>query len=177
MENTRILNVSLIRAWFYSLVFVALSVALPLVFHLIPGGQAGKIFLPMHIFIFAAGLVLGWKQGIFAGIITPLISYTLSGMPSFAVLPFIIIELAAYGALSGYFRNNLKLNILLSLLGAMTAGRAILWLAIIALPSEVNAGQYIFMALKTGLPGILAQILLAPAIVFLFGKYLNNERI
>ena len=58
---------------------IALGVALPLVFHAVPLG--GRIFLPMHLPTFVAGLILGPLSGLVVGVGSPVVSSLLTGMP------------------------------------------------------------------------------------------------
>ena len=84
---------------------LALGVALPLVFHAVPMG--GRIFLPMHLPTFVAGLVLGPAAGLVVGAGSPMLSSLLTGMP---VAPFymvpMVFELATYGLVSGLLRRR-----------------------------------------------------------------------
>lgn len=84
-----------------SAVFVAFGMILPVMFHFV--GAIGSIFLPMHIPVLMAGLFLGPVSGLTVGVMTPMLSSLLTGMPPLMpVLPLMPLELAVYGALSGY---------------------------------------------------------------------------
>ena len=85
----------------YAALLIALGLLMPQVFHMIGGQQAGGMFLPMHIPVLMAGLLLGPAYGTAVGVVTPLLSFLISGMPPLAKLPFMVIELAAYGFASG----------------------------------------------------------------------------
>ena len=84
---------------------LAMGVALPLAFHAFPLG--GRIFLPMHLPTFVAGLVLGPAAGLVVGAGSPMLSSLLTGMP---VAPFymvpMVFELATYGLVSGLLRRR-----------------------------------------------------------------------
>ena len=85
-----------------TVISIAAAVALPQLFHLLGmvsnmGTSLGETFLPMHIAIFMVGLLAGPVAGIISGALAPLASILLTGMPSSAMLPFTIIELAMYG--------------------------------------------------------------------------------
>ena len=79
--------------------FVALGVVLPMAFHSIP--NAGSIFLPMHIPVLLCGLICGWAYGLGCGVLAPLLSSLMTGMPPAAILPGMLCELAVYGLVSG----------------------------------------------------------------------------
>ena len=79
------------------------AVALPQIFHLIgavsgTGTTAGVVFLPMHLPVILVGLLAGPMAGAVSGLLSPLAGFALSGMPGIIMLPFMMIELAAYGA-------------------------------------------------------------------------------
>ena len=99
-----------IRSYVLTLVFVLLDVLVPWVFHQFH--LAGPTFLPMHIFVLIAGLVFGWRAGLIVGLLTPLASYAVSGMPVLRILPQIAVELSAYG-----------LDGLIRIIGILTATR------------------------------------------------------
>jgi hypothetical protein len=54
---------------------LAMGVALPLAFHAFPLG--GRIFLPMHLPTFVAGLVMGPMAGLIVGVGSPLVVLSL----------------------------------------------------------------------------------------------------
>lgn len=165
-----------VRSYILTFVLVSLSVLTPWVFHQFH--LAGPTFLPMHIFVLAAGLLFGWRAGLIVGSLTPLASYAVSGMPVVAVLPQIVVELAAYGVVAGLLREKFNLKIAWSLLGAMVAGRLALLLAVIPVyvvtgsvfsPLGAEAGPFsaVWSAVILGWPGILIQLAAVPLIVWL----------
>ncbi len=174
-----ILKYTEIRSYVFIGVFTLLSVAVPWVchqFHL-----AGPTFLPMHIFVFVAGLLLGWRVGLFVGFLTPLASYAISGMPLLPLLPQIIVELSVYGLVAGILRERFNLRVLWSLLGAMIAGRLALLLAVLVIypvagevysPLGLEASPFLFVwsVIKQGGPGIVIQLALIPGAIWLLGK-------
>lgn len=173
--NAQILQQVKIKTLFFSLVFTGLAVAAPFAAHYFGGPLAGRAFLPMHIFVLVAGLLLGWRAGLFVGVLTPFISYSLTHMPPAAILPFVILEIAAYGFFAGFLREKFKLNVYWALLGAMVFGRALVWLAILILPTKLAAGPYILSAVSNGWRGIIIQILAVPIIVKGLGQYFKNQ--
>jgi hypothetical protein len=177
MTNTKIISRSEIKTASFVLLFTALAVTLPMFLHQLAGPVAGRLFLPMHLFIFVAALLLGWRSGLIVGILTPLVSFSLTGMPIIAVLPLIIVETSLYGFLTGYFYKTKGWNILYSLLGAMVLARIILFLAIAILPIKISAASYIFSALNAGFIGIAIQLILAPLVYKSLETYISNEKI
>lgn len=160
-------------------VLLALSVVLPQLLHFTGNAVAGRIFLPMHIPVILGGFILGPVFGLILGIIAPLISFLLTHMPIAPMLPFMIIELAVYGMVSGLMFHTLrfcdkKWGIYISLITAMVAGRAVYALSLLvagrlfgikdAAPAEAVT------ATVTGLLGIAIQIVLIPAIIYALKK-------
>lgn len=176
MNNLQVLPLTKTKTLFFAAVFTVLSVATPMAAHYFGGSLAGRLFLPMHFFVLIGALLLGWRAGLAIGILTPLIAYSVSGMPFAAVLPFIIIEVAAYGLFAGLLQERFK-NIWVSLAGAMVLGRLFLWLGIAILPTKLIASQYLIGTLQAGWRGIALQILLVPIAVIFIQKFLRDERL
>ena len=70
---------------------IAVNVLLPRVFLLIPNG--GRLFLPMHIGVLIAGLMLGPSYGILIGAVAPLLGLLVNGMPQMPMAIFMMFEL------------------------------------------------------------------------------------
>jgi len=65
-------------------------------------GVPGTVLLPMHIPVLLCGLMLGAREGLICGIVTPIISSLLTNMPSvYPMLPIMAGELGTYGVVSG----------------------------------------------------------------------------
>ena len=87
-----------VHALVLTALFIAAGILLPIFFHGL--GLGGAVFLPMHIPVLLGGMLLGWRQGFVIGLVTPLLSCLLTGMPPLLpALPLMTSELAAYGAL------------------------------------------------------------------------------
>lgn len=156
-------------------VCIALCVVLPQAFHAIP--NAGSIYCPMHIPVLLCGLICGWQYGLLCGIAGPLMSALITGMPPAAVLPGMLVECAAYGALTGLMMQLVHTkkvypDLYISLLVAMLGGRII---SGIAKALIFSAGSYSITAWVTGsfvtsLPGIIVHLVLIPSIVYALMK-------
>lgn len=156
-------------------VCIALCVVLPQAFHAIP--NAGSIYCPMHITVLLCGLICGWQYGLLCGIAGPLVSALITGMPPAAVLPGMLVECAAYGALTGLMMQLVHTkkvypDLYISLLVAMLGGRII---SGIAKALIFSAGSYSMTAWVTGsfvtsLPGIIVHLVLIPSIVYALMK-------
>ena len=151
----------------------ALGVLLPLVFHVF-GQDAGRLFLPMHLPTLMSGLMLGPFLGCIVGILTPILSYLLMGMPPIPMLFFMIAELAVYGMACGFFLKKLKFNIYLSLIFSMVLGRIALGIAVLFAVMAFSFGAqpvpYVIGAVVTGIPGIIAQIVILPPLYAVLRK-------
>ena len=156
-------------------VCIALCVVLPQAFHALP--NAGSIYCPMHIPVLLCGLICGWQYGLLCGIAGPLVSALITGMPPAAVLPGMLVECAAYGALTGLMMQLVHTkkvypDLYISLLVAMLGGRII---SGIAKALIFSAGSYSMTAWVTGsfvtsLPGIIVHLVLIPSIVYALMK-------
>lgn len=164
-----------VREIILSGLFIALGLILPMIFH---SFGSGSTFLPMHIPVLIAGFVVSLPFALAVGAITPIVSSLLTGMPpAFPVLPFMVFELATYGAMASFLYQRCRLNVYVSLLGSMIAGRIMSSIVVWALASFFMAklpGPLVFItgAIAQGIPGIVIQILFVPAIVFVLQK--NN---
>lgn len=154
---------------------LALGVLIPQIFHIF-GQTAGKTLLPMHLSVLIAGLFLGYKFGFIIGLITPILSFLYTGgsMPPVMLLPFMIAELAVYGLVSGLMYRKIKLNLYVSLIVAMIAGRLCYALTLFIagnLLHLTNLGAYAAIeATITGIPGIILQIIVVPILVMALNK-------
>ena len=168
-----------VRSYVLTAAFVSLAVLLPWVFHQFH--LAGPTFLPMHIFVLMAGLLFGWRAGVIVGLLTPLASYAVSGMPVLSILPQILIELSAYGLIAGILREKYNLRAIWSLLGAMIGGRLALLLALLMIylvagetysPLGLETSPFVAFSsvIKQGWPGIVIQLVSIPALIWLAGK-------
>jgi len=164
-----ILEFSDLRLYVYVSLFVALDVAVPWLCHIIHP-LAGPTFLPLFFFVLLAGISLGWRAGILVGLLTPLISYTLSGMPFPQMLPRIIIEGTVYGLAAGLLRGHFRLGVITSLVGALIAGRLAAFILMTLTLDLSHSANLAWQTAKAGWPGIVLQLLLLPLIVVLLER-------
>lgn len=153
-------------------VCIALALILPQLFHLV---GLGRVFLPIHIPVFLCGLAFGGTYGMACGVIAPLLSSLISGMPPlFPQAITMCIELAAYGFIAGYLYHNKKLNIFLAIVLSMLGGRLVYLVAkliIYGLAGMIKEETWYLMLANTSLgfakafPGIVLQLILLPLII------------
>ena len=167
------MRTNIVRETTLSGLFIAIGIILPILFH--PLGQ-GTTFLPMHIPVLLAGFILSFPFAVTVGIITPILSSVMTGMPPvFPVLPFMIFELATYGLITSLLYRRLKLNVYVSLVGAMICGRivatAVVWVLInFFFATLPNPWIYITGAVTAGIPGIVIQLAIIPVLVFALNR-------
>ncbi len=158
----------------YAGIFIALGLALSIVFHSM-GGQFGAIFLPLHFVVLLAGLVGGPWVGISVGIIIAPLSGVLLGMPPLMppIAFFMSMEMATYGLLSGYFEKK-SMNVYLNLLITLTSGRVVYSLGYYVIGAIIGIHLKTLTALllsfAQGAPGIIIQFLLIPPIYYALKK-------
>ena len=156
--------------------FIAVGVILPRFFPF----PTGTMFLPMHIPILLAGIICGFPYGIAAGVSIPLICHFATGFPPTAVLPAMLVELAAYGLFTSLLImlpvKNFYARICISLYGAMILGRVAFGLvnAYIFNIGEYSMETWVTAAFVTALPGIVIQVIVIPPIVMAVQKTLRN---
>lgn len=150
-------------------VCTALCVVLPMAFHSFPNG--GSVFLPMHIPVLLCGLMCSWPFGFICGILGPLLSSLITGMPPAAFLPPMIVECAVYGCTAGALMElvhtkKLYADLYISMTSAMILGRVVAGLAKawIFTPG-VAPFAWVTTSLVQGIPGIVIQLALLPLIV------------
>lgn len=151
-----------------------IGIALPRVFHVIAGSTAGATFLPMHIAVLIAALTFGITSSTIVAGSSIVCSYLLTGMPSLARLPYMLIELVIYAILLGIF--NKKFNSYISLIATIILGRilyaGVLFVAINALGLPTY-GISVIESIKVGIPGIIIQLACVPVIAKIMNERLN----
>lgn len=177
MTNSAILKkteVSVKKQTIVALIAIISAVALPQLFHVMGsmsglGTSLGETFLPMHLPVLLAGLVAGSYAGAFAGLFSPLLSFALTGMPTSVMLPFMMLELFAYGLFSGLLRNT-KMPCIAKVLTAQVGGRAIRAIAILlsvyAFGNSAVNTAIIWSSIATGIFGLVLQWTLIPLIMY-----------
>ena len=169
MKNTKIFRLIITS------LCIAIGVVLPVAFHSIP--NAGSMFLPMHIPVLLCGLICGPFYGLACGILAPLLSCLLTGMPPVAFLPSMLCELAVYGIVAGILfkvvkTKNKQVNTYISLIGAMLCGRLVggMLNALIFSAGKYTMQIWLTSSFVTALPGIIAQLVFIPVIIFALQK-------
>ena len=157
-------------------VCIALCYVLPIAFHSV---GLGGILSPMHIPVLLCGLVCGGGYGFVCGIIGPVVSSLLSGMPPLLMLVRMIPELCCYGLCAGIAMKRIRTgravaDVYISLAIAMVAGRIVGGIAT-AIFFTVTSGVYSIALWATSyfvesVPGIVAHLVLVPVLVLTLQK-------
>ncbi len=153
-----------------------IGIALPRVFHVLGGSNAGAVFLPMHIAVLIAALIFGVRSSIVVAGSSIVFSYLLTGMPTIERLPYMLIELIIYAILLSVL--NRKFNSYVSLISTIILGRilyaCVLFVAINGLGLHTY-GISVMQSIITGLPGIAIQLICVPFIAKLIKKAIGLE--
>ena len=152
-----------------SAIFITIGILFPIVFHFVIAGS-GPIFLPMHIPVLISGFFLSPLLAFVVGILTPLLSTLLTGMPPLMpMLPIMISELSSAALVISLLVKAKKGNIVFQLLIAMIIARIASGLTVYILMMMTNVRLQPLIYLKgsiiTGIPGILIQLILIPLII------------
>lgn len=162
---------------------IAFGVLLPQMFHAIP--NASTLISPMHIPVLLCGMICGATFGALCGLLTPVLSFFVFGMPAFPnYLVPMTFELCAYGFFAGVFfelfkgAKTARASYILSLLCSMIAGRVVYLLVRIPLylvlttdvAFSVIAVEALAGAFISSWLGVIIQIALIPALMLVLDK-------
>ena len=153
--------------------FTALGVLFPQLFHML---GLGSTFLPMFLPVLAAGLLLPTRLALTVGLLTPLASWMLTGMPPLSppILPLMLVELPAAALIAGALRRGLRWPVIASVGLAMAADRLLLFVLIEGVSAMAGIRHPLLgpAAVLAGLPGVaLAVIVLPPVIAIIETRF------
>ena len=147
--------------------FIAMGLILPMIFHTV--NLSGSIFSPMHLPVMLGGFLLGPVYGAAIGFITPILSSVLTGMPPLMpIMPMMALELLGYGFMTGLLFTKTK-KIYISLILSIVFGRLCsmvgAFILSLTLAPQISPIPYVVSGVVNGLPGILIQFMVIPALV------------
>ncbi|MFO7886999.1 MAG: ECF transporter S component [Eubacteriales bacterium] len=148
--------------------FIAMGLIVPTLFHAV--GGAGPVFLPMHLPVLIGGFILSPKFATAAGVLTPLISSVLTGMPVLMPMAFIMmVELGIY-ALTVSLLKERGVNNVITLLSAMILGRIAAGIMVGVFVGIIGIKfappiTYLIGSITTGIPGIIIQLVFIPILL------------
>lgn len=150
---------------------IALAVILPQLVHLALGAPGGVQWLPMYLPVLLGGCLLGWKWGLGVGMLSPVVSFAITSlignpMPVATRLPYMIVELAVFAAVSGLFSRSITKNGWMAfpaVLLAQVAGR-LTFLVVAAIFQSVSplSAATVWSQIQTGLTGMVLQAVIVP---------------
>lgn len=150
--------------------FTAIGIVLPIVFHY---ADIGKNLLPMQFPVLLSGFFLTPPYAVTVGVITPVLSALLTGMPPmFPNMLCLCVEFGAYGLFLSIFKRikSKYLRLVLSLL----LGKTVL---LVFAFSNAALAAFTYAQLINGLAGMLWQILIVPVIVKGYERRSRHERL
>lgn len=147
---------------------IAIGILLPIVFHMVALG--GPMFLPMHLPVIIAGFLLPWQFAGLVGVVTPLLSSLLTGMPPMPGAFAMVAELMTYAIVTSLLYHHFKKSMYGSMLIAMVSGRLVSiianWVLLkLVLGQPFKITSFLYTMLAVGLPGIVIQIIVIPPLV------------
>ena len=163
---------------------IALSVILPQLIHLALGQPGGVKWLPMYLPVLIGGCLLGTESGLAVGILSPIVSFLITSamgnpMPMSARLPFMVLELAVFAAVSGIFTKKISENGLWAfpaVILAQLCGRGVFLGAIAATQSFTQfTPEMIWGQIQTGFTGLAVQAVIVPVIIIGLRKLLIKD--
>lgn len=151
------------KTYLWATIFVCCNLLLPQVCHLIP--QGGIIFAPLSLVILAGAYKFGWKVGILAAVVSPLVNHYLIGLPAWGVLQVMMLKLVLLALAAGFTAQYFKKVTLPLILGAVLMAEILGGIGELALTGDFAATLQDF---TIGWPGLLLQIVAT----YLICKYL-----
>lgn len=157
-------------------VCTALCYVLPLAFHSLVLGSA---LSPIHIPVLLCGLLCGWPFGLLCGIVGPVLSSVLAGMPPAVMLIPMIPELCTYGVISALLIRRIRTgrfyaDLYLSMIPAMFLGRAVggavqaVWY--LSSARSYSIALWVSSYLVGTLPGAILHLILIPVLVLVLTR-------
>jgi niacin transporter len=149
-----------------SALFTALGVVLPAAFHAV---GLGKAVLPMFWPVAAAGFMLPFVPAVFVAVLTPVLSFILTGMPPVSppVLHVMVIELICLVTAMTLLMRFTRWGLFWVLLAALVFSRTALFFSsrmlapVLGLPAK-----WISLAsVLNGLPGIAMMLAMIPTLI------------
>ena len=150
---------------------IALCYVLPVALHAV---ALGSVLSPMHIPVLLCGLICGGWYGALCGLVGPVLSSVLSGMPPMATLVFMVPELMVYGLASGLCMKLVRTrktvaDLYIALSVAMLLGRIVGGFAksifFLGTGKAFGIAAWVSGYFVTSAPGIVAHLVLIPPLV------------
>lgn len=151
--------------------FTAISLVFPILFHAV---GLGSSFLPMFYPIIMAGFLLATPVAILVGILSPLISAIVTGMPPFfpPIAIIMMIEGIVLTGLPALLYQKYKFNIWITLFFTILIDRMILLAAIFITSKWLELPEQVWGIVKLieSIPGIILIFIVIPPMVKTMNK-------
>lgn len=164
---------------------IAFAVILPQIVHLALGASGGVQWLPMYFPVLIGGCLLGWKWGLGAGILSPVVSFLITlatgnPMPAATRLPYMIAELAVFATVTGLFSKSISKNSFTAFPAALlasVAGRTV-FIILAAIFQSVSplTLAVVWAQVQQGLLALVLQAVIAPAVITALSLVLKNDK-
>jgi hypothetical protein len=163
-----------------SAIFMAAGLAVAYFAH--AAGLSVRMILPLHFPALLAGLTLSPVYALMVGVLTPALSYGLTGFPTMSQVMRMVPELAAYGFITSLMLKILPIvpglrewlgrltAMMLAMFAAMVTGRLVYIVLYVAASGPETIGYFTMILLAPAWPGIIAQLVLLPPLA---GKFLR----
>jgi hypothetical protein len=146
--------------------FMALALVFPVIFHALGLGSA---FLPMFYPIIAAGFLVALPVAIVVGVMSPLVSALITGMPPFfpPIGLIMMFEGVVLTALPALLYQRFKTNARVTAIITMAADRLLLLVLVFffSFTLELPEGVLSAAVLINGIPGTVLILVLIPPLV------------
>lgn len=152
-------------------IFLALALALPVLFHAV---GLGRVFLPMLLPVLLAGFVLPWRTAALTGFLAPLLSALLTGMPPLAppIAPMMMIELAILAVVPALVYRKWCAGLFPALIAGIVVSRIANFILHVLMAEffHIPGITWGVINLISGLPGLTLQIVTIPIVIPLLEK-------
>jgi hypothetical protein len=144
----------------------SLAIIFPIVFHAVGLGSA---FLPMFYPVVVAGFLINVESALLVGILSPLLSAILTGMPPF--FPPIAFIMMAEGIVlvvtPWLLYQKFQMNIRFSLVFTLLLDRLVLLMVVVAISGWLDLPRDILgiISVVRGFPGLLVMLIVIPPLV------------
>ena len=147
------LNYAEAKTYLWAAIFVVCNMVLPQLFHLIP--QGGIIFAPLSFVILAGAYKFGWKTGVLAAVLSPLVNHFVFGLPAWGVLQVMTLKLVVLALVAGLVAQHFKTVSLPLIIGVVLLSMAIGCVGEYLLTGGIETT---IADVTIGWPGLLLQI-------------------
>lgn len=146
--------------------FMALALVFPVIFHALGLGSA---FLPMFYPIIAAGFLVALPVAMVVGVMSPLVSALITGMPPFfpPIALIMMFEGVVLTAVPALLYQRLRTNPWLITIITMTTDRLLLLFLVLFFSAALRLPEGVLSAaaLINGIPGTVLILILIPPLV------------